>query len=123
RQRDIIDTKRKESPELSVRAARRLLADKSKARHRQAPSRQDKPKVPDWVEAYNEASDEDKAGGIPHIIIDLFTHMSVATRNELEQLVLGNAAAHAATKKQRNAIKSAQKPRPYLELTANPTHN
>jgi hypothetical protein len=111
RHRDEIEAKRKETPELSVRAARKLIADKSKAR-RELPSprkpQEDKPEIPDWVVAYNDASDTDKAAGIPHIIIDLFTHMSAAARAKLTARVLGNAAGHAP-KKVGDAIRKLQK--------------
>jgi hypothetical protein len=109
----------KERPGLSLRAARRLIMDDSKAKRQspkpaEAPSK-DAPKIPEWERLYNEATDEDKALGISHIIIDLFTHMSATARAKLTERVLGNAAEHAPTKKQRNAIRRAQKQSPYLD--------
>jgi hypothetical protein len=112
RQRDRIETALETAPDLSIRVARRLIASKSEKTRRQPPnqkkeSQENKPELPDWVEAYNEASDADKAAGIPHIITDLFTHMSAASRAKLTARVLGNAAEKAPTRRQRNAIRKA----------------
>jgi Protein of unknown function (DUF3102) len=116
RHRGQIETVREKVPGLSIRGARKLIAAESKEGRqspRQPKLQEDKPAIPDWVDAFNQASDEDKAAGIPHIITDLISHMTAAARADLERRVLGNAAEHARTKKQANAIREAQKP--YLD--------
>jgi hypothetical protein len=130
RRRNDIERALKANPDLSLRLARRLImkrkenesdeGDRSES-NSDAPL---KPKIPDWVKAYDQSSDEDKAAGSDVFDFkDFFAHLTATKRAELEDLVLGNAAAHAFTKKQQNAIKNAQKARPYLELKANPTNN
>jgi hypothetical protein len=70
------------------------------------------------VKAWSAASsDARRAFFLTKIRPHLFELMTATERDELEHLVLGNAKAHATTKKQRNAIGS------YLELKANPTTN
>jgi hypothetical protein len=117
RQRVKIETALETAPDLSIRVARRLIAgNKSKQQRPRAPGPQeDKPEIPDWVVAYEEASDTDKADGIAHIITDLFTHMSAAARAQLTARVLGNAAENARTEKQRNAIRNAIREAPYID--------
>jgi hypothetical protein len=112
RHRGQIEAVRREVPGLSIRGARELIAAESRA-GRQSSSRkkppEEKPELPDWVTAYNESSDADKAAGLPHIITDLITHLTAASLAELTSRVLGNAAEKAPTKKQRSAIRAAQK--------------
>jgi proteasome lid subunit RPN8/RPN11 len=117
RRREDIESELEKTPDLSLRAARQLITASPKRRRTSTPGekkpQEDKPELPDWVVAYNESSDTDKAAGIAHIVTDLLTYMSAADRDKLMVRALGNAAEHAPTKKQRNAIREAQKP--YLD--------
>jgi hypothetical protein len=127
RHRDEIEARLEETPDLSLRAARRLIANKQGAQNSQtdAPAEIGKVDEPDWVTAWKQASSGDKTAGFDHFNLkDFFTHMPAAKRAELKELVLGNAEMHAGSKSQRNAIhKLRRKPRPFLELEANPTNN
>jgi hypothetical protein len=79
-----------------------------------------KPKTgaPDWVKVFNQSSAEDRTAGFDHLDLkEFFAAAPAAVRGELERLVLGNAKAHAPTRRQRNAIGK------YLELKVNPTNN
>jgi len=122
RNRALIEAALRKNPDkpLSVRAARSLIAvsraGQQQSSRRSPPTQpepqEDEPEIPNWVKEYFESSDIDKAAGISQVIADLIKHMAPTDRDTLVARALGNAAEHAATKKQAKAIREAQ--RPYL---------
>jgi hypothetical protein len=124
RRRDDIEYELKKCPDLSLRVARRLIMENGgrQSGRRQHTDKRVEPETPDWAVTFEQSSGAEKTAGLTSKRVrDMFAHMPAAVRDELADLVLGNAAEHAPTKKQRNAIRRAQK-QPYLELTANPTN-
>ena len=106
--REKIKAKLKETPDLSLRAARRLIAKKARqSGSQQRTNKKDESETPDWAVAFEQSPDAEKTAGLTFDRVkNMFAHMSVAVRDELANLVLGNAAAHAATDKQRTRIRS-----------------
>jgi hypothetical protein len=105
--REKIKDKLRETPDLSLRAARSLIAKKGRqSGHRQRTGKKGVSETPAWAIAFEQSSDAEKTAGLTiDRVKNMFTYMPVAVRDELEDLVLGNAAAKATTERQRNTIR------------------
>ena len=132
-----VDAARVQLPNLSLRAARRLLTKSTQSETEEA-----KAEEPD--QAPDEAGGEEAEAAPPDHTANLMAAWQAASiaerkdflatitldamlkvmpddwRPELERRVLGNAAAHCGTKKERAAVRRLRKKRPYMELTATP---
>jgi hypothetical protein len=122
------------TPELSVRAARRLLTKSTQSEVKEAAAEEPGEDEPDaasasaepdhaaaLLAAWKAASIAERKDFLATITLDaMLKVMPDDWRPELERRVLGNAAAHCGTKKERAAVRRLRKKRPYMELTATP---